>query len=477
MHDDTVAGHLGAKRTLQRLLTRFYWKGMSADVHRYIEQCENCLKNKVSRHSGLIPTGSLPIPTQPFEFVAVDFLGPLTRTTQRNVSILVVTDYLTRWAEAIALPNQQARTYASAFIERIVLRHGAPRVLLSDNAKDFTGVVASEIYELCKIRKIKTSAYHPQTNGLTERFNHTLVTMLRQYIDEHQTDWDTYLPYVMFAYCTAQQETVKHSPFYLLYGREPQMPIDAMLPVSVDNLFESPTKYVEEIQRRMHIAHNTVNQLLTSVREKRNEENKQLDENKLKQFRIGDIVMKRVHQVPKGKSLKLASQWNGKYQVIDVLPNGNSYQIHPLDKRSRLNRRAISEVIHASQIKSIPFTSTPHINNESLQTESQTDTTSSQSLSIPHTSIPTTSTHVSMTDIDSSSSENQTSAMHPDYREKLPPRMEKPTRTYPNSSVRRSRRPNKGQRQAPEGFVDSRYVEFDDDVELRNVRRRHDFDE
>jgi hypothetical protein len=323
------------------------------------------------------------------------------------LSLWQSTSYLTRWAEAIALPNQQARTYASAFIERIVLRHGAPRVLLSDNAKDFTGKVATEIYELCKVRKIKTSSYHPQTNGLTERFNHTLVTMLRQYTNEHQTDWDIYLPYVMFAYCTAQQETVKHSPFYLLYGREPQMPIDAMLPVSVDNLFESPTRYVEEVQRRMHIAHNTVHKLLTTVQEKRAEENKQLDEKKLKQFHIGDVVMKRVHQVPKGKSLKLASQWTGKYQVIDVLPNGNSYQIHPIDKQDRLNRRSISEVIHASQLKSIPHTPTPSIQNKPLQTELQTDTTSSQSLSTSTTSIPTTSTHIHMSDDDAASPTNE----------------------------------------------------------------------
>ena len=477
MHDDTVAGHLGAKRTIQRLITRFYWRGMNADVHRHIEHCENCLKNKVSRHNGLIPSGSLPIPTQPFEFVAVDFLGPLPKTTQRNVSILVITDYLTRWAEAIALPNQQARTYASAFIERVVLRHGAPRVLLSDNAKDFTGVVASEIYELCKIRKIKTSAYHPQTNGLTERFNHTLVTMLRQYIDDHQTDWDVYLPYVMFAYCTAQQETVKHSPFYLLYGREPQMPIDAMLPVSVDNLFESPTKYVEEVQRRMHIAHNTVHKLLTTVQEKRAEENKQLNENKLKQFHIGDVVMKRVHQVPKGKSLKLASQWSGKYQVIDVLPNGNTYQIHPVDKQSRLNRRSISEVIHASQLKSIPHSLTPQIKNISLETELQTDTMSSQSLSASSTSLPTTPTRIPVTDNDISAHKNETSATHPDYREKLPPRMQKPSPTNSNNAVRRSSRPNIGQRTLSESFVDSRYLEFDDDIEFRDTKRQHEFDE
>ena len=67
---------------------------------------------------------------------------------------------------------------------------------------------------VCKISKIKTSAYHPQTNGLTERFNHTLINMLRQYLNEHQNDGDIYLPYVMFAYCTAQQETLRHSSIY-----------------------------------------------------------------------------------------------------------------------------------------------------------------------------------------------------------------------------------------------------------------------
>ena len=484
MHNDASAGHLGAKRTVDKLAVRFWWEGMAADTHRHIQSCTECLRYKVSRHHGIVPMGNLPIPTEPFEFIAVDFLGPLPKTKLRNNNILVITDYLTRWAEAIALPNQQARTYANAIIEHIILRHGAPRVLLSDNAKDFTGLIASEIYELFKIKKVKSSAYRPQTNGLTERLNHTLVTMLSNYVDENQTDWDIYLPYVMCAYRSATQETVKHSPFYLLYGREPRLPIDALLPVAnTHNTFVSPVEYVREVQRRMQIAHHSVKKELTDIRQSRIDHNNQLNELKLIHFNIGDVVMKRVHQVRAGVTAKLSPKWTGRFKVIDKLANGINYGIHPVDDLDRFKNQSASEIVHGSELKLVPSEATTNeenINNVLPETHTQQVSTQpiiSPTLQTSSLTQPSAPPMFATSSGESKSTDSETAAMHPDHREKLPTRMAKRVREDLSVGVRRSARGNKGQMTRPDGFADSSYMDYDDDDEFKGKSKSYEFDE
>ena len=404
-------------------------------------------------------------------------------TKLKNKNILVITDYLTRWAEAIALPNQLARTYASAIIEHIILRHGAPKVLLSDNAKNFTGEIASEIYNLLKIRKIRSSAYRPQTNGLTERFNHTLITMLSHYVNENQSDWDIYLPYVMCAYRSATQETVKHSPFYLLYGREPRLPIDALLPIANNhNLFESPVEYVREVQRRMQHAHDAVNKKLNDIRQSRIDHNSTLYASKLIHFNIGDIVMKRIHQVKLG-ILKLAPKWKGFYKIIDKLANGIDYIIHPIDNHQQLQNRGKSETIHGSQIKFIPSQSNTNEENiavSSPKSRSQPETSTANILHtvpiLPQTSSITSSQPTTMS-VALSSTDSDSAATHPDYREKLSNRMSKRDREKPIGGDRRSMRENKGQMVRDSRFVDPTYMDFDDDEEFKGRKNNYELDE
>ena len=173
---------------------------------------------------------SMPIPSAPFELVGVDIIGPLPPTkTRKNKYILVFTDYLTRWVEAFAMPNQKAITVARKLVEEIICRHGAPVMLLSDQGSNFLSKLAHNVYIMAKIKKIQTTAYHPQTNGLTERFNKTLCEMLSMFVNIQQDDWDRYLPFVLFAYRTAYHSSAHEQPFYLLYGREPRLPIDAAL--------------------------------------------------------------------------------------------------------------------------------------------------------------------------------------------------------------------------------------------------------
>ena len=127
------------------------------------------------------------------------------------------------------MQNQKAETIARLFVQEVICRHGAPERLLSDRGSNFLSDLMTEVCRLMDITKVNTTGYHPQTDGLVERFHRTLLAMLSKYVDKHGRDWDNYLPYLQYAYRVSAQESTKESPFFLLYGRDPRQPIDEAL--------------------------------------------------------------------------------------------------------------------------------------------------------------------------------------------------------------------------------------------------------
>jgi len=136
----------------------------------------------------------------PMERVAIDILGELPLTENGNRYILVVSDYFTKWTDSFPMPNMEARTVAKIIVEEVVARFGVPITIHSDQGRQFEGHLFQEMYKLLQIEKTRTTPYHPQSDGMVERFNRTLATMLSAFVDEHQRNWDEQLPYVMMAY-------------------------------------------------------------------------------------------------------------------------------------------------------------------------------------------------------------------------------------------------------------------------------------
>ena len=233
-HDHPPSGHLGYTRTLARIRRKYYWPRLAKCVRRYVKTCHDCQRRK---SPPLKPAGflhSISPPRSPFHQLGMDLLGPFPSSASGNRWIVVCTDYSTRYAETKAVPHATAKEVAKFFIEQIVLRHGAPEAVITDRGAAFTANLMQEILRLSHTQHRRTTAYHPQTNGLTERLNKTLGDMLAMYVDiEHKT-WDEILPYVTFAYNTAIQETTGYTPFHLVYGREPTTMLDAMLPHQPD---------------------------------------------------------------------------------------------------------------------------------------------------------------------------------------------------------------------------------------------------
>ncbi len=126
--------------------------------------------------------------------------------------------YFTKWPEVVPLPDVKASTVAKAFIECIVCHHGALEILLSDCGKQFTSKLLKQVTHFLGVRKDFTTAYHSQTDGLVEHFNHTIVDMLSKVVKPTQRDWDDWLPAITWAYCVMPQESTGKTPFYLMYS-------------------------------------------------------------------------------------------------------------------------------------------------------------------------------------------------------------------------------------------------------------------
>jgi hypothetical protein len=265
--------------------------------------------------------------TFPFEMLGVDILCGLPETPNKNKYILVFTDYLSRWAEAFPMKRIDAKTVAKLFIDEIVCKYSAPKTLLSDQGAQFMSLLLKNICNYLKTKKINTTAYHPQCNGLTERFNATLCQILSMYIKPNQTDWDEYLKTATFAYNTSVQETTRMSPFEILNGREPRLPSD------LENIRSSNDLFTYEFKNKWKKAQARIELVNISRKFKFDSKYKE------KIINIGDSVRLDAPATKLGIKPKLRGDlWSGPFKVIGKLNNGNlklhigknrPYVVHP----------------------------------------------------------------------------------------------------------------------------------------------------
>lgn len=178
LHDDATAGHLGFEKTYDRVRSRFFWPGLFASVAKYVASYapRQHRKRSTSPPAGLLHR--VPCPSVPFETMDIDLYGPLPPTSNGCRWIVTAVYHLTRYAETVPLPPACAHEVADFTLRNIILRHGAPRVLLSDRGKTFLSQVLAEVLRAANTIHRTCSSYHPQTNGLAERFHRSLSDML-----------------------------------------------------------------------------------------------------------------------------------------------------------------------------------------------------------------------------------------------------------------------------------------------------------
>lgn len=165
--------------------------------------------------------------------------------------------HFTKWVEIFPIENMEASTVANCFIE-LICRHGVPESLLSDQGRNFESNLFKEVLELLDVHKLRTTPYHPQCDGQTERFNRTLISMLRTFVNENQDDWDLLLNKLAFAYRTAVHRATGYTPFEMVYGRQPKLPIDLFYENCSDPLELDWAEYVKQMKDRLKQIFETV---------------------------------------------------------------------------------------------------------------------------------------------------------------------------------------------------------------------------
>jgi hypothetical protein len=270
-HDSILGGHPGQYKTLELITRNYWWPGMKRDVKSYVESCEKCQETKIHRNK---PVGLLnphDIPQGPWETVGVDMIGELPEAGGYN-AIVVFSDKFTKRLQLV--PSQITLTsegMAKIYRDKIFAIHGLPRKFIHDRGPQFHSGFMKELYKLLGIKGNFTTAYHPQTNGQTERMNQEIEHYLRLFINYHQNDWHEWLPLAEFVYNDREHSATKVTPFYADNGRHPYKGTATNLqsnnPTAQE--FADQMKQIrEEVESSLHLAANDMKRYYDKNRQK-----------------------------------------------------------------------------------------------------------------------------------------------------------------------------------------------------------------
>ena len=342
LHGGKLGGHLGLKKTLAGMKQRYYWSGMTADVRSCLRQCDQCARKKPPPKRRVAPLQQYNVGGT-MDRVAMDLVGPLPRTEDGNQWILVVGDYATRWIEAYALPDAKAETVATKFVCEFVCRFGIPKEMHTDRGTNFESELLREVCRILGISKTRTTAYNPKSDGLIERFNKTLITMVSMMIDPHknQRDWDKHLPFATSAYRCTPQESLGESPNMMMLGREVLLPVDLTVDHPDRGQDGTSVDYAKELRGQIQRAHERAQERakMSLRRQKKNYDRRATDPG----IRKNEFVWLFNPAKRKGVCPKLQLKWEGPYLVLKKLSD--------VVFRIQRAKGAKPRVVHADRLK------------------------------------------------------------------------------------------------------------------------------
>ena len=326
IHSGPFGGHFAARGLYNTLCQHYWWRNMYRDALHHYRSCLTCAAYQGTGCRVKSPLQPIPVGS-PFEKIGVDILE-MPQTMQGNRYLIVFMEYLTKWVEAYPAEDQTSETVARILIDNIVCRHGVPGQLLSDRGPNLLSKLIQDICDLLGVKKINTTAYHPQTDGLVERMNKTLRAMIAKHAHTYGPEWDIYLQQLLFAYRVKPQDSTGDSPFYLLYGRDARLPTETAISQPRSPYQEDLENYHVSLATSLTEAWSNAKQhLKRAQQEQKKQYNKRTREAKLK---VGDRVMVYMPAQVTGKRRKLALPYQGPFRVLDVTTTGVS--VRPVDR-------------------------------------------------------------------------------------------------------------------------------------------------
>lgn len=342
-HEGVAAGHEGMHKTYRRILNSCTWPGLQRDTRTFVRGCDVCqrVKEEAAKPAGLLQP--LPIPEQVWEDISMDFIEGLP-TVQGKSVIMVVVDRLTKYAHFIPLGHPYTATsVAESFVREVVRLHGVPRTIVSDRDPVFTSRFWRDLARLQGTELKLSSAYHPQTDGQTERVNRCVEQYLRCYAGDHPRQWLKYLPWAEWAYNTSHHSAIGGTPFEAVYGRPPPAlitytPVRRSERTAADEELRDRDEHLRKLKLNLAKAQNRMRQVYNKKHQDRN-------------FEVGDWVYVKLQPyrqatVQKRYNQKLSHKFFGPFQVLQrrgpvayELDLPSDSRVHPVFHVSALRGR------------------------------------------------------------------------------------------------------------------------------------------
>ena len=355
IHSSPFSGHLGLKRTILRTKNRFFWPMMRTHISDFVRSCQICAKNKLDSSNNTAPLRHVTV-NEPFIFWAMDYIGPMPETSRGNKHLLVLMDHFTKWCEVFPTKDQKACTVADILVTRVFSRFGPPTIIHSDQGRNFESNLMQEICLLMGTHKSRTTAYHPQCDGLVERHNRTIQDMLSSFVADHKDDWDMWVSLVVYAYNTSTHESTGFSPYELIFGRPARTPLELDLQIPLKNPC-SQSEYSQSVRQSLQSIKKSAQHNLSSSRFR---QKKYYDQRarKWNPHPVGGSVWLR-----RPKPWKFGGRWIGPFQIISR--QGVNYKIRSMEGKDKVVHHNSLKTCVVPVDKGVPFCAVP----ESAETQ------------------------------------------------------------------------------------------------------------
>jgi len=254
-HDAVTAGHFGIFKTCELVSRSYYWPKLRQFVKKYVTSCDICQRNKSSRHKPYGLLQPLPVPVLPWSSISMDFIVQLPES-KGYTAVLVVVDRFTKMAHFIPTTDDvDAEGTVSLFLSRIVSAHGLPDDIVSDRGTTFVAQFTQSVMQALGVTQNLSTAFHPQTDGQTERTNATLEQYLRCFINYQQDNWSDLLPLAELCYNNTVHASTEETPFYALHGYHPRFSLETPRIAASNPLAQERLKVLQETQEdlKFHI--------------------------------------------------------------------------------------------------------------------------------------------------------------------------------------------------------------------------------
>ena len=244
-HDSIAAGHPGAAKTQDLIMRSYWWPSIRKDVRKYVTGCHTCQRVKIDRQPRAAPLHPNPVPTRNWQYMSMDYMTGLPLCNGHDAILVFV---CMKSKDYIAIPCSKtldSEGQANLFIEHVYAQHGLPERIWSDRGSTLVSSFITDLYKKLGIKGNPSTAYHPQTDGQTERMNQEIQTYLRIFINHRQDDWVHWLPMAAFSYRNRVHSATGFSPFYMTHGHHPFTGVET----KQNMVNESATQFAERLKQ------------------------------------------------------------------------------------------------------------------------------------------------------------------------------------------------------------------------------------